>query len=105
VLTAWIDIGAPSAERIHKAAKLAERVVIYTHAALPILEKEAALGNIHRAAHIDVMMLEAKLLAELETKIERNVEFELVRTDGQLYVTIAGAVLEGKIETGKLSAS
>src|SRR5690606_30918517 len=28
-LTTWIDIGAPDADRIHRAAKLADRVAIY----------------------------------------------------------------------------
>ena len=30
-LLVWIDVGSPSAERLHKAAKLAERVALYTH--------------------------------------------------------------------------
>src|SRR3954469_1859098 len=30
-LTAWIDIGTPDAARLHKAAKAAARVVVYTH--------------------------------------------------------------------------
>ena len=30
-LKTWIDIGTPDADRLHKASKLAERVVVYTH--------------------------------------------------------------------------
>ena len=30
-LLAWIDIGAPDAARLHKAAKAAPRVAVYTH--------------------------------------------------------------------------
>src|SRR5918999_1162918 len=30
-LTAWIDVGMPDAARLHKAAKSAARVVVYTH--------------------------------------------------------------------------
>src|ERR1700728_3296060 len=31
VLLAWIDVGAPDAARLHRAAKQAQRVVVYTH--------------------------------------------------------------------------
>src|SRR6186997_285586 len=30
-ITAWIEIGAPDAARVHKASKAAARVAIYTH--------------------------------------------------------------------------
>src|SRR5271157_4437137 len=31
ILLAWIDVGFPSAERLHKATKAARRVARYTH--------------------------------------------------------------------------
>ena len=30
-VTAWIEVGAPDAERLHKGSKLADRTVVYTH--------------------------------------------------------------------------
>src|SRR5213592_3450237 len=30
-ITAWIEVGAPDAERLHRASKLASRVAVYTH--------------------------------------------------------------------------
>ena len=30
-LRAWIDVGTPSADRLHRAAKVAPRVVVYVH--------------------------------------------------------------------------
>src|SRR3954469_10303516 len=41
VLVAWIDVGAPSAERLHKAAKAAGRVAVFTHVPLVLLRREA----------------------------------------------------------------
>jgi uncharacterized protein YaeQ len=56
-LLAWIDIGSPSAERLHKASKLAPRVSLFTAADLPSLRREAASRPIHRLADIDVWQL------------------------------------------------
>src|SRR4051794_41055618 len=30
-ITAWIEVGAPDAERLHRASKLGGRVAVYTH--------------------------------------------------------------------------
>ena len=40
ILLAWIEIGSPSAERLHKASKAARRVAVFTHAELAQLRKE-----------------------------------------------------------------
>src|SRR5436190_335435 len=42
LLLAWIDVGSPSAERLHKASKAARRVALFTYADLGQLRKEAA---------------------------------------------------------------
>ena len=42
ILLAWIDVGSPSAERLHKASKAARRVALFTHSDLGLLRREAA---------------------------------------------------------------
>lgn len=95
-LLAWIDVGKPSGERLHKAAKLAERVAVYTHLDFAELRRDAG-RSVHRAAEIELIRLPSALLDALEVKLERNVAFEVVHTSGQLYITFAGAPLEGEI--------
>src|SRR5690242_18935632 len=65
VLLAWIDIGSPSAERLHKAAKLAPRVALFTAAELPSLRREAASRLDHRLAEIEVWQLTPSFLDAL----------------------------------------
>lgn len=97
VLLAWIDVGAPSAERLHKASKAAQRVALFTHVELPLLRREAATKAIHKVEDIEVWRLTPAFLDALEAKVDRNTELELVRTDGQLYVTVDKATIEGAI--------
>src|SRR6185295_17187306 len=66
ILLAWIDIGSPSAERLHKASKAARRVAIFTHADLGQLRKEAATKAIHKVDAIDVWRFEPKFLDAIE---------------------------------------
>jgi uncharacterized protein YaeQ len=104
VLKAWIDIGQPSAERLHKASKAAGRVALFTHVELPLLLKEAAARPIHRVEQIEVWRLDAAFLDALAAKLGKNEKFELVRTDGQLYVTLAGEALNGALSLCSLLA-
>ena len=97
VLRAWIDVGSPSAERLHKASKAAGRVALFTHVELPLLLREASARPIHHVERIEVHRFEPEFLDELGAKLEKNSKFEVVRTDGQLYVTLAGETLNGTL--------
>jgi uncharacterized protein YaeQ len=96
-LLAWIDVGAPSAERLHKASKAADRVAVFTHVDPDLLRREAASRPIHRLEHMEFFHLEPSLLDSLEKHLDRTMDFELVRNDGRLYVTIGGAVIESDV--------
>ena len=104
VLLAWIDIGVPSAERLHKASKAARRVAIFTHADLAQLRREAATKAIHKVEAIEVWRFEPKLLDGIEKKMQRNTKLELTRNDGQLYVGIDGDTLEAPLTRASLVA-
>jgi uncharacterized protein YaeQ len=97
VLLAWIEIGAPSAERLHKAAKAARRVALFTWVDLRQLRKEAASAPIHKLDAIEVFRFAPSLFDALEPKIGRTTKLELTRTDGQLYVAVDGATFEAPL--------
>jgi uncharacterized protein YaeQ len=103
-LRAWIEIGTPSADRLHKAAKASPRVVVFTQHDPKLLLKEAATRAIHKVDQIEVYALDAAFLGELEALTDRNARWTLLRNDGQLYVTAgeksaAGAITRHALTT------
>jgi uncharacterized protein YaeQ len=102
ILLVWIEIGSPSAARLHKASKAARRVAWFTSANVDSLREEAVAGAIHRAADIDVWQLEQGLVDAVGERLERSMELELVHSEGRLYVTVGGEVLEGSVERSAL---
>lgn len=100
--TAWIDVGTPSAERLHKASKATPRVRLFTHAEPEAIQREAERRTIHRADAIEVWHLGPTLLASLEERLDRNETLELTRSDGALYVATRGVTLEGTVSRGRL---
>jgi uncharacterized protein YaeQ len=97
ILLVWIDIGAPSAERLHKASKAARRVALFTHVEPRLLQQEAATRAIHKVQEIEVWRFEPAFLDGLEGMIGRSAVIELVRNEGKLYVTAGGVVKEGEV--------
>jgi uncharacterized protein YaeQ len=103
IFLAWIDVGAPSADRLHRASKAARRVQLYSGVEREHLEKEAASRKIHALEEIQVFLLEARFLDALEPHLEKHSVLELVRSSEALYVTFAKGMVEGTISEIRLS--
>jgi uncharacterized protein YaeQ len=93
----WLDIGHPSAERLHKASKTAERVVVCTSQDPRTLQKAVQGERIHRGEQIEIVGIEPSLVESLEAVTGRHARWELVHTGGQLYVTTGGRTHEGAV--------
>jgi uncharacterized protein YaeQ len=105
VLRAWIDVGAPSAKRLHKAAKAADRVAVYTTVALPLLMAEAASSPIHRVEEIEVWPFESSFIDGVAAQLDRKRGFALTRSDGTLYLGVGDATYEAPLALARLVAA
>jgi uncharacterized protein YaeQ len=97
-LRTWIEVGAPSADRLHKASKASPRVALYTHKEPRILLRGYEGATIHRADTIDVLSIPRELLDQLEPHLDRRVRFTLSVTGGELYFDFEGSVIHGALE-------
>lgn len=102
LIQTWIEIGAPSAERLHKASKAAPRVALYTHHEMASLRREAGTRAIHRLEQIRVWRFTPTYLDQLAQHLERRTALEVVRNEGRLYVTLAGALHEAELAAESL---
>lgn len=94
---AWIDIGAPDAARLHKASKAAPRVAVYTHKDPAVLLSQLAGERIHRVEALELYSIDRELLSGFVARLQRRTAFDLSITDRHLFMTIAGASLDGEI--------
>ena len=97
-LQAWIDVGTPDAARLHKAAKAAPRVAVYSHKARAALLRPLDGERIHRADAIELYVFDRELIAGLAARLERRMAFDLSVTDAHLFVSMEGATLSGDLE-------
>ncbi|HEX4499335.1 MAG TPA: YaeQ family protein [Thermoanaerobaculia bacterium] len=94
---AWIEVGTPDAARLHKAAKAADRVVVYTHKDPHSLLRRLEGERIHRGEEIPIFAVDRQLLADLVELLDRRLKVQLSVTGGSLYVDVAGKSLSGVV--------
>ena len=89
----WIEIGNPSARRLHKAAKASKKVRVYTYKDPENLKNELAGEHIHNADRVEIYALDRKFLSDLARVLKRDNAWSLVHTDGELVLNAGEASL------------
>lgn len=96
-ITGWIEVGAPDADRLHKASKAADRVAVYTHRDPATVLRAFEGKKIHRSADIAFHAVDRALLDDLAQLVDRRMKLDLSVTEQTLYVGVAGKTLVGTV--------
>lgn len=96
-ITAWIEIGAPDAQRLHHGSKLADRTAVYTHRDPEKLFASWEGKTIHEADKIVVTSFEPRFVEDIAAAVSRRNTMTVSRTEGQLYVDINGTSLSSEV--------
>ncbi len=102
-VTAWIEVGAPDAERLHRGSKLAGRAVVYTHRDPGLLLAQLAGQKIHRAAEIPIYAFDRHFIKESVAAIERRNTASVSVTERQLYLELNGKNFSAGIEQHRMA--
>jgi uncharacterized protein YaeQ len=87
-LTAWIEVGMPDAERVHRGSRLAARVAVYTHRAIPQVLAQLQGHNVFRAPEIPVYAFGDGFVDEVAATLERRASIGVSVTERQLYLAV-----------------
>ncbi len=99
----WIDVGVPSADRLHRASKRSDRVVVFTHKRPTALRQAWSSRQIHRAEAIEVVQLDPSLVDTLAESLERNVSWYVTIHEGSLGVAFGEQSVEASLVRGTLA--
>jgi len=96
-LRVWVEVGTPDAERLHRAAKAADRVVVYTHKDPAQFVRQLAGERIHRIEALELYSIDRRLITALAERLDRRMAFGLSITDRDLYISIGSDTLTGSV--------
>ena len=101
-IATWIDVGAPSADRLHRASKRAERVLVFTHKPLASLRKEWSSRDVYQSDKIEVVRLPVALVRTLSEQLERTNHWYVTLQDDELSVAQGERNVSDTITRGTL---
>jgi uncharacterized protein YaeQ len=104
-LRSWIDVGAPEAARLHRAAKLAPRVAIYTNKDAVQLAAKLRAERIHRMELMELYAVDRDWLAQVAARLTRRMEFTLTVAERHIYLSMGEDTLSGVIERVDIAAA
>lgn len=96
-LLSWIEVGNPSARKLHKGSKAAREVKVYTYKDPDQLRREMVAEKVHRADQIPIYALEPKFLDALGEWLDRNNQWTLLHHEGVLTIGSSKGTLEGQL--------
>lgn len=102
-ITKWIEVGAPDAERLHFASKLADTTAVYTHRDTDKLLAAWSGKTIHRAEAIAVRSFDPSFIAGLVERLGRRNTVSLSVTEGQLYLELNGEQFTGEVREHRVA--
>lgn len=89
-VTAWIEVGAPDAGRLHTGSKLADRAAVYTHRDPQKVVAAWAGKPLHRAEDIVVRSFDPGFIDEASRALERRNDITVSVSEQQLYLDLNG---------------
>lgn len=101
-LVAWIEVGAPDAERLHYGSKLADRTTIYTHRDPAKVMAPWAGKRIHESERIVLHSFDPGFIDAAVAVLERRNTMTLSITERQLYLELGGANLSSAVHDHSL---
>jgi uncharacterized protein YaeQ len=97
-LQAWIEVGLPTPERLHRASKAAPRVVVYAHKDPTQWARALAEARIHRADQLAVHAIDRDWIAQVVARLERRMHWSLSRSDGEIYLGLGDVTLQTSLQ-------
>jgi uncharacterized protein YaeQ len=100
--TAWIEVGLPTPERLHRGIKLAGRAAVYTHRDVRKLLADLSAARIHRSDEVPVFEFDRSLIEEVAGLLEKRSGLSITVTERELYLEIAGRTFSSTIVEHRL---
>ena len=101
--TLWVEVGSPSAEKLHKASKSGAEVAVYTHRNPAIILSLLEGTTIYQSEKIPIISFSAQFLENLSSQLDKRSVISVTVNEKILYVEMSGSTYEATIEKSYLS--
>lgn len=100
----WIEVGRPAADRLHRASKQVNRLVVYTHKPAGVFLKQLENKRIHNRELIPIYSFNATFHNEIANLLERRNQLAISVSDREIYLEISGHHLTTPVNEHRMHA-
>ncbi len=93
-----IEIGSPSAKKLHKATKLSRAVKVYTYKNPELMMKELREEKIHRAEDIEFYSVSPAFLDEIVPLLKKDNRWGILFNDGTITIQAGEKSVSGELK-------
>ena len=83
----WIEVGAPTAERLHRSSKRCATLQVFTNKTPIPLQREWSSRAVHRSESVEIVQLPTDVVAKLAADLGRAAHWYITIHEGQLSVS------------------
>lgn len=94
-----IEVGSPSAKKLHKATKTSQEVKVYTYKNPESLMRDLRDEKVHRAEEIEFYSLTSSFLDELSEVLKKDNRWALLVNEGTLSIQAGDRTISGELST------
>ena len=94
----WIEVGLPEAERLVKASRHSEQVVLCAYGSSQAMWEKQQLPKLIGITNLTIICLDHVFLRDLAARLQRSINWSLTVTEGLLYLAIEGETLESAMQ-------
>ena len=87
-LTAWIEVGLPTPERLHRGHKLAGHAAVYTHRDVRQWLGQLPGARVYRAEDVVVVAFDPATIEDAAARLERRTAVTISVVDQQIFLAI-----------------
>jgi uncharacterized protein YaeQ len=96
-LVAWIEVGAPEAERVHRGSMAAGRTAVYTHRDPERVAARWSGKRIHRAEDVRLVSFDPGFIDAVADAVSRRTSMTVSVMEGVLYLDVNGESLTSTV--------
>ncbi len=93
----WIEVGLPDAERLIKASRHAEQVILFAFGSSRSIWEKQQLVKLSGMDKIKLFGIEQQFISALITTLQRSINWSLTITEGSLYLTVNAETIESQL--------
>lgn len=94
----WVEVGLPEADRILKAARHSEHLVLLACGKSLSVWKQQHLAKLSNMPNLTLLTFDQQFIKALANKLERSINWEVTITDGNLYINVGNETFEYRLQ-------